>query len=56
MRKTEIWLSALLWVAATLLLPAAASEPACPDEAERALAACADGSAQLAMGCSSVSL
>jgi hypothetical protein len=56
MRKTEILLSALLWVAATVLLPVAASEPACPEEAERELGACADGSAQLAMGCASVSL
>ncbi|HLL30965.1 MAG TPA: hypothetical protein VK403_08215 [Allosphingosinicella sp.] len=56
MSKTEIWLSALLWVAATLLLPVAASEPACPEEAERTLGACADGSAQLAMGCASILL
>jgi hypothetical protein len=56
MRKTEIWLGALLWIAGTLLLPVAASEPACPEDSERTLGACADGSAQLAMGCASISL
>jgi hypothetical protein len=46
MRKTEIWLAALLWAAATLLPPLAAIEPA----------ACTDAGAYLALGFSSVSL
>jgi hypothetical protein len=46
MRKTEIWLTALLWTAATLLPTVAALEPA----------ACAEGSAYFAISFSSVSL
>jgi hypothetical protein len=46
MRKTEIWLTAILWTAATLLPPLAALGPA----------ACADAGAYLALGWSSVSL
>lgn len=46
MRKTEIWLIALLWTAATLLPPLAASEAA----------ACAETGISIAIGLSSVSL
>ncbi|HEX8226208.1 MAG TPA: hypothetical protein VF605_20580 [Allosphingosinicella sp.] len=46
MRKTEIWLIALLWTTATLLPPLAASEAA----------ACAEASTSLVIGLSSVSL
>ena len=59
MRKIETWLTGLLWIAAALLLPMAALEPVLPASAQAAgLApgACADGSAHLAMGCSSISL
>ena len=46
MRKTEIWLTVLLWTAATLLPPLAAIGEA----------ACGDAGAYLAAGFSSVSL
>ena len=59
MRKMETGLTGLLWVAVALLLPVAALEPVIPASAQaagRALGACADGSAHLAMGCASISL
>jgi hypothetical protein len=59
MRKIETWLTGLLWLAVALLLPMAALEPVIPASAEAAdlaVAACADGSAHLAMGCAGVSL
>jgi hypothetical protein len=60
MRKVETWLTGLFWAADALLLPMAALEPVMPARAEAAtglaLAACADGSAHLAMGCASISL
>ena len=61
MRKTETWLTGLLWVAVALLLPLAALEPVIPAGGEAAaagvaLGACADGSAHLAMGCASIQL
>lgn len=59
MRKTETWLTGLLWLGVALLLPMAALEPVIPASAQAAglaLGACADGSAHLAMGCASISL
>jgi hypothetical protein len=59
MRRIETWLTGLLWVAVALLLPLAALEPIIPASAHAAglaFAACADGSAHLAMGCASISL
>ena len=60
MRRTETWLTGLLWAAMALLLPMAAFEPAgaasAPAAPSLALGACADGSAHLAMGCASISL
>jgi len=59
MRRTETWLTGLLWAAIALLLPMAALEPVIPASARAAglaLGACADGSAHLAMGCAGISL
>jgi hypothetical protein len=56
MRKVATWLSATLLAALALLLPMTAFNPACGQAPGFALDACADGSAHLAMGCSSVSL
>ena len=61
MRRTETWLTGLLWVAVALLLPMAALEPVTLAGAQAAapslaLGACSDGSAHLAMGCASISL
>jgi len=56
MRNIETGLAALLWVAVALLLPMAALEPAGTEAARIALGACDDGSAHLAMGCSSIML
>ena len=61
MREMETWLAGLLWVAVALLMPMAALQPVNLARAEAGapaltLGACADGSAHLAMGCSSMSL
>jgi hypothetical protein len=60
MRKVETWLTGLLCIAATLLLPMAALEPVSLAAAKAlpaaAAGACDDGSAHLAMGCASVLL
>ncbi|HEX8482121.1 MAG TPA: hypothetical protein VF650_09480 [Allosphingosinicella sp.] len=60
MRRIETWLTALLCIAITLLLPMAALEPvsiaAAKAPAASAAAACDDGSAHLVMGCASVLL
>jgi hypothetical protein len=58
MRTLETWLTGLLGAAAALLLPMAALEPlSCMRAAATGLAAaCADGSAHLAMGCASIAL
>jgi hypothetical protein len=50
MRKVETLLAGLLWFGAAILLPMAAFEPV------SIAAACADGSAHLAMGCASIQL
>ena len=61
MRKLETWLTGLLWVGVSLLLPVAAFEPVGqasvePGSAGLAISACDDGSAHLAMGCASIAL
>jgi hypothetical protein len=61
MRKLESWLIGALWVAVALLLPMAALEPVSVAGVEAATAglaagACDDGSAHLAMGCTSILL
>ncbi|HEU0098995.1 MAG TPA: hypothetical protein VFQ67_09495 [Allosphingosinicella sp.] len=61
MRQLETWLTGLLLVAVTLLLPMAALEPVGrpgPATAAAGLAAgaCEDGSAHLVMGCASILL
>lgn len=60
MRKIEIYLGSLLWIAVATLLPLAALEPVSARGAEAApafaLGACADGSAHLAMGCTAATL
>ena len=58
MRNFETGLAGLLWIAVALLLPMAALEPVSPARAEQvvALGTCDDGSAHLAMGCSSIQL
>ena len=57
MRKMEAWLAGLLLIAAALLLPMAAFEPASlAGPTGLAAGACDDGSAHLAMGCASILL
>lgn len=61
MRELETWLTGLLLVAVTLLLPMAALGPvslasARAGTAGLAAGACDDGSAHLAMGCASILL
>jgi hypothetical protein len=61
MRELETWLTGLLLLAVTLLLPMAALEPVnragTPAPAPGFAAdACDDGSAHLAMGCASILL
>jgi hypothetical protein len=60
MRKLELWLGSLMWVALATLLPMAALEPVSVASAAGApalaLGTCDDGSAHLAMGCASISL
>jgi len=61
MRKLEMWLGSLLWIAVALLMPMAALEPVAAAGAPAAatgfaLGACDDGSAHLAMGCASIQL
>ena len=61
MRKFETWLTGMLWVAVTLLLPMAALQPVSVASVQAATGglaagACDDGSAHLAMGCASILL
>jgi hypothetical protein len=61
MGKVETWMAGLLWVTVAVLLPMAALEPvgvatAQADAPTLAVDACADGSANLAMGCASIQL
>ena len=60
MRELETWLTGLLLLAVTLLLPMAALEPVGRTGAAAAsgfaAGACDDGSAHLAMGCASILL
>jgi hypothetical protein len=61
MRKLETWLTGLTWAALALLLPMAALEPVSVAGVRAATgglaaATCEDGSAHLAMGCTSVLL
>ena len=61
MRKSETWLTGLLWIGVALLLPMAALEPVSVASLRSATdglaaAACDDGSAHLAMGCASILL
>ena len=60
MRRIDTLVAGLLWLATAALLPLAALEPANARGTERgssfALGACADGSAHLALGCTSASL
>jgi hypothetical protein len=59
MKKFEAYAGSTLWMAVSLLMAAAALEPvevqAQPVDTA-AVATCADGSAQLAMGCESIHL
>lgn len=59
MRSIESWLGSLMWVAVAVLMPMAALEPVSPGvvaKPDYAAAPCADGSANLAMGCESIHL
>ncbi|MFL6844998.1 MAG: hypothetical protein ACJ8ER_08985 [Allosphingosinicella sp.] len=60
MRRIELWLGSLAWIAVAVLLPMAALEPvgtaSATSEPALALGFCDDGSAHLAMGCASVQL
>lgn len=62
MSKLDTYAGSAAWIAVSLLMTAAALEPVAvkagpPAPArELAMASCADGSAQLAMGCESIHL
>ena len=60
MRSFESWIGSLIWVAVAVLMPMAALEPVAAGGAdtriEQAVALCADGAANLAMGCESIHL
>jgi hypothetical protein len=63
MRKRNLILGALVWVALAMLMPLAALEPVhalartmSRDSLLQVTASCADGSASLIMGCASIHL
>lgn len=61
MRRMEALMGAAIWIAASALLPMVALEPVATGAAARAetrmaVQACNDGSADLAVGCTSVQL
>jgi hypothetical protein len=61
MHRFEAIAGSAVWVAVALLMAAVALEPVevrahAPEAAAVAFATCADGSAQLAMGCESIHL
>ena len=61
MKKLEAYVGSAVWIAVSLLMAAAALEPVQVQAQTRApervaSAACADGGAELAMGCESIHL
>ena len=60
MRKLESLLGAAMWIAVAVLMPLAALEPVSaarePARTDYAVSLCADGEANLAMGCESIHL
>ena len=60
MRNVRFWATTALWLAVATLMPMAALEPVASAHAAEApaemVALCADGSANLAMGCEGIHL